>query len=74
VTAAPTPRPVTLTELARHSVGQLTHVPYRSADTGAWCSPDVPHVAGCTCPPGAAGCDTCWGAYLHHAATAAGST
>ena len=66
MTAAPTPvLAVTLTELVRRAAARMSGARYRSAVTGAWCEPLAPHVPGCTCPPGGAGCDTCWASYLH---------
>lgn len=59
---------VTPTALARQMAAQLTHEPYRDADTGAWCQPEPPHVDGCTCTGGPR-CDTCWRAWQHHVAT-----
>lgn len=67
--AAPTTLGLTLTQLARQSSARLSGTPYRSADTGRWCSPTTPHVPGCVCPPGGEGCDACWAAWLHHIAT-----
>ncbi|MHA6631854.1 hypothetical protein ACU61A_41030 [Pseudonocardia sichuanensis] len=62
VSASPDALGVTLTDLARHAAGRASGRPYRDASTGAWCSPSLPHVPGCTCQRGEIGCAAHWAA------------